>query len=410
MTPVAELASQKTFCILPWIHLHVLPDSRALPCCAADYDRPVGRLDAESFEAIWNGARLRAMRRKMLSGSSCDECRGCYAMEGSYGSSQRIQSNQRFAHHLPRIADTRPDGSLPWTGLPYWDFRFSNLCNFRCRTCTALLSSALYHDETKVVGRSLEHPQLISISARTNELWSLIEESVTEVEEIYFAGGEPLLMPEHYRVLDLLQSAGRSEVRLRYNTNLSLLTGKGRSVLEYWKFFEDVSIWASLDGYGARGEFIRKGQTWARTEENILRIKNECPRLRFSVSATVSVLNILHLFEFHRYLVTRGLIGVNQLHLNLLFGPPEFRVQVLTPALKKEARDLCNEHLLWLERHGADGRTTHGFLHLMDYMDAEDLQDRLPEWRRRMRILDEARNERGIEVFPELRTLLEERG
>ena len=106
------------------------------------------------------------------------------------------------------------------------------------------------------------------IKERTIEVWDQLEPHFDTVERIYFAGGEPLMMEEHYRILKRLIKMGRSEVVLIYNTNLSTLNLKKDSVLDLWPQFDRVVIEASLDGSGERGEFVRKGLVWEEWKEN----------------------------------------------------------------------------------------------------------------------------------------------
>ena len=34
----------KTFCILPWIHLYANPDGTVLPCCVGDWQQSMGNV------------------------------------------------------------------------------------------------------------------------------------------------------------------------------------------------------------------------------------------------------------------------------------------------------------------------------------------------------------------------------
>jgi len=225
------------------------------------------------------------------------------------------------------------------------------------------------------------------------------------VEEIYFAGGEPLMMAEHYEILDLLVSRKRSDVRLTYNTNLSRLHFRNRAVTGLWKLFEHVAVHASLDGYGARGEILRKGQNWETTERNIRLIREEASHVAVSVCATISALNLLHLPEFHRYMVERELVGINDLHLNILLFPPEYRSQILPAPLKAEARRRIERHLRFLADGGAGETLIRQFMQLLAFTEAEDRSSDVRAFIERNRKLDAIRNENCAAVFPELAEL-----
>ena len=116
-------------------------------------------------------------------------------------------------------------------------------------------------------------------------------EHIDDVEQIYFAGGEPLMMKEHYFILDELEKRKRFDVRLIYNTNFTVTSLKDRDVFSYWKKFDSVSVGASLDGMGKHGEYIREGTNWGEVELNRRRMMQECPNADFYISATLSILN-----------------------------------------------------------------------------------------------------------------------
>jgi sulfatase maturation enzyme AslB (radical SAM superfamily) len=85
-------------------------------------------------------------------------------------------------------------------------------------------------------------------------MWEQMQEHIPYLEQIYFAGGEPLIMEEHYRILKELVKREMFNVKLIYNTNFSRLNLKDEDVLDYWKLFNNVSIGASLDAMGPRAE------------------------------------------------------------------------------------------------------------------------------------------------------------
>ena len=98
-----------------------------------------------------------------------------------------------------------------------------------------------------------------------------LEEQIPYVERIYFAGGEPMMMEDHWYILELLKKYKRFNVRIMYNTNMSKLEHKGKSVLDYWKLWDKgkIEVWPSLDEFGERAELVRSGTVWPRTAKNI---------------------------------------------------------------------------------------------------------------------------------------------
>jgi len=118
------------------------------------------------------------------------------------------------------------------------------------------------------------------------------------VDEIYFAGGEPLIMPEHYQILDRLIELGRTDVNIRYSTNFSKLTFKGKHIFDYWKQFPNLELYISIDGVGKIGEYVRKGYDDKIFNQNVIDYKNSgIKHTDYAYAITYGTLNYLHLFD-----------------------------------------------------------------------------------------------------------------
>ena len=293
------LTENKSFCMLPWMHLHAFPDGRAYPCCFAQDKYPVGDLNKNSLEEVFNNDKMKKLRKNMLNGITNKECVKCYDQEKSGFFSLRFSSNKHFGHNIGLTDATKSDGSVDFV-IKYWDIRFSNLCNFACRCCGRLFSSNWYEDHIKVTGSPPNHAKIMRVGRTANDIWEQMLEQFDHVEQFYFAGGEPLIMEEHYRILKELDKRKMYHVRLIYNTNFSRLKFKDLEVLELWNKFDSVSVGASLDAEGKRGELMRTGTKWDQTVANRKRMLEICPQVDFYISATVGLINSLHIVDFHR--------------------------------------------------------------------------------------------------------------
>jgi radical SAM protein with 4Fe4S-binding SPASM domain len=207
--------NNKTFCISPWIHLHTYPNESVYPCCLTPRNFTVGNLKEKSLKEIWNDEPMKQLRQNMMNDKKSESCRRCYAFEEAGQTSMRNTLNERYHHHFDKVDVTDITGSYPDLNLVYWDFRFSNICNFKCRMCGPQLSTGWYED-TKKMYKIL--PSDVPQEVDPNKLWSQIEPLFDSVEEIYFAGGEPLIMEEHYRILKKLDEMKKYDVRIRYNS------------------------------------------------------------------------------------------------------------------------------------------------------------------------------------------------
>jgi len=395
------LKDSKTFCIYPWIHLHAYPTGEAYPCCHAEM-KPgvVGNCRDNTLEEIWQGEPMKKLRADMLSETPHAACTRCYEQEESGFFSGRRSANKHHGHHIKKLDDN------PFE-MTYWDIRFSNLCNLKCRSCGHIFSSQWYQDQAKLAGGDWkERNTVLNYAGRTEtDMWSQLEPHLDYVEQIYFAGGEPLLMEEHYRILDELVRRKRFDVRLIYNTNFTHTDLKGKSVFEYWKQFQSVAVGASLDDSGTRGEYIRKGTDWAVVEQNRRDMLAICPQVDFYISPTLSIMNAMHLPDFHREWVGAGLIRPQDLNVNILQDPAYFRIDIAPEEYKQKLEAKYRKHIDWLTEQDSLGRATQGFESAITFMNSTDNTHLIDTFWRKTHELDAIRNEHMLTVIPELKAL-----
>ena len=400
-----RLMESKTFCMLPWIHLHAWPDGRAYPCCLGNAKHPVGNFKEKTMKEIWNDEAMRTMRTNMLNDRPCKECSDCYEQEEFGFASMRNNSNKNFGQHIAEVDDTLPDGTTPNFKLHYWDVRFSNICQLKCRSCGSIFSSRWYDDDVKLWGKPLR-PRVQFAGRHEEDVWEQMQEHIPHLDQIYFAGGEPLIMEEHTRILKLLIEKGNTNVRLIYNTNLNELRYKKENVLELWKQFPNVCVAASLDDMGARAEIIRSGSDWLQVEQNIRDLKQECPHIDFMISPTLSMMNIWNFTKFHRYMVESGFIEAKDFNLNILQGPEAYRIDLLPLDLKEKFKQQFEEHIAWLEPIDTITRAVGGFKGAIEFMMAKDNSHLLEKFWTLVEDLDGVRNESLITVVPELEQIV----
>ncbi len=409
MTPKEKelLIDSDTFCMLPWLHLHAFPDGRAYPCCFALDQYPVGDLNKDSMETVFNSKDMKKMRLNMLDDKPSRQCTKCYDQEKSGFFSLRLSSNKHFGHNISMVDNTQLDGLADFV-IKYWDIRFSNLCNMACRSCGTWFSSNWYEDHKKLTGKPPNHAKIMRVGRTADDIWEQMLKQFDHVEQFYFAGGEPLIMEEHYRILKELDKRKMYHVRLIYNTNFSKLKFKDLDVLELWNKFDSVSVGASLDAEGKRGEFMRKGTVWKDTVANRKKMLEVCPQVDFYISSTVGLINALHIVDFHRNWVDQGLLKPQDFNFNLLQYPFWQRIDLLPDAYKQKVKEKYEKHLEWLRPRDPLTRATKGFESGLDYMMRRDNFDQFHKFKDGMQKLDVIRNENILEVFPELKELYNE--
>jgi radical SAM protein with 4Fe4S-binding SPASM domain len=402
------LIESEAFCMLPWMHIHAFPDGRAYPCCFALDQYPVGDLNKDSIETVFNSKGMKKMRLNMLDDKPSRQCTKCYDQEKSGFFSLRLSSNKHFGHNIGMVDNTDGDGSADCI-IKYWDIRFSNLCNMACRSCGTWFSSNWYEDHKKLTGKPPNHAKIMRVGRTADDIWEQMLKQFDHVEQFYFAGGEPLIMEEHYRILKELDKRKMYHVRLIYNTNFSKLKFKDLDVLELWNKFDSVSVGASLDAEGKRGEFMRKGTVWKDTVANRKKMLEVCPQVDFYISSTVGLINALHIVDFHRNWVDQGLLKPQDFNFNLLQYPFWQRIDLLPDAYKQKVKEKYEKHLEWLRPQDHLTRATKGFESGLDYMMRRDNFDQFHKFKDEMQKLDAIRNENILEVFPELKELYEKK-
>ena len=396
------LKRSKTFCIYPWIHLHAYPTGEAYPCCHAEMGvGQVGHCKENTLAEIWHGEAMNKLREDMLTETANPTCTRCYEQEQSGFFSGRRSANKHHGHHIKKLTTT------PFE-MTYWDIRFSNLCNLRCRSCGHIFSSSWYQDQARLAGPEWRGNNVpLNYAGQTEtDMWEQLLPHIDYVEQIYFAGGEPLMMDEHYRILDELERRERFDVRLIYNTNFTQTRLKDRSVFDYWRKFDSVAVGASLDAMGARAEYIRKGTDWAVVEDNRRSMMEICPRVDFYISPTLSIMNAWHLPEFHRSWVEQGLIQAQDLNVNILQDPAHYRIDIAPIKYKQRLRIKFEEHLAWLRPLDPLNRATVGFESAINFMMTTDNTHLLDTFWQKTHQLDDIRKERLLDVIPELQALL----
>jgi MoaA/NifB/PqqE/SkfB family radical SAM enzyme len=394
------LKDSKTFCIYPWIHLHAYPTGEAYPCCHAEMAYPVGNARFKTLEEIYRDAPMRSLREDMLNERPNPACGRCYEQEESGFFSGRRSANKHHGHHIKRIDDDKFQ-------MSYWDIRFSNLCNLSCRSCGHIFSSSWYQDQARLAGGDWkDRNQVLNYAGRTEtDMWEQLIPHLDYVEQIYFAGGEPLMMAEHYNILDELERRGRFDVRLIYNTNFTHTKLKDRTVFDYWKRFKSVAVGASLDAMGPRAEYIRKGTEWDTVERNREQMLETCPNVDFYISPTLSIMNALHLPEFHRSWSEKGYIKPQDLNVNILQDPAYYRIDIAPSAYKQRIEESYQAHLQWLRPLDPLNRATVGFESAINFMMATDNTQLIDSFWRKTYDLDAIRKESILDIIPELAAL-----
>ncbi|MCW5892238.1 MAG: radical SAM protein [bacterium] len=419
---LAELNApvRRSFCVLPWIHRFTNLGGEVQLCCTAE-DQPGSHLvtddgtpirvgDALGEDAIANCASLRRVRRAMLAGEWPDACARCLAAERAGSPSRRTHENALHAADIPRLlAETTADGVAP-VRVTSRDYRFGNLCNLRCRMCHPRASLPLLPEFVAARPGEFSDAELEATRHyawfRTPGFWDDFRRHCRTLGHLHFAGGEPLVIPEVARALDVCIEEGcASRIVLTFNTNATKLP---RAMLERWPHFRGVVLALSLDGVGAVNDYIRHPARWATIERNLRVIDDEHARLNVTaawVNTTVQVYNLLGLPDLVKYLHA----GFRFIHpipsLAPLTSPEYFDVRILPRALKREATRRLTALRAELAGRGTEApEQIDGILAHLHGRRASPL--RCADFRRVTAAFDRLRGQTLSDVAPELTPLM----
>lgn len=412
--PVEMAKSSKTFCIFPWIQQYVGPPGDVKPCCVYNNKDEIGNLKQNTLKEIWNNEKTKQMRLNFLNGIEEPSCDICNRRAG-LGHAHKNEYNRMFFDNDEEIrnivANTNPDGSLDEHKLYYIDVRYNNLCNLSCRSCAPHFSTSWVLDHRKLynITEKREKDDGFQFPGKTED--QALEEilpHLANAKMIYFAGGEPLMQKEHYEVLNKLIELGNTDLEIRYNTNFSNLKLKNYdNVLDYWKKFSNVHVYASLDGSHAKGEYWRNGLNWEQVIDNRKRMMDECPHVNFMISYTLSWPNAINLVEFHREWAELGYLKPEHMLVNPLDTPPYYCLKNIPDWKKREIEDRMNENIEWLKSFGHPYAIISMYETAIKFMWDDNgkyhtgLDESLKEFYKITTKLDDIRNQSFFDVYPE---------
>lgn len=381
---------QNTACRKLWNHFYVGTDGNVNPCCLADHRFPLGHIDKIDTDGLTT-VKAREIRSNMQQGLRNRACAVCYEKE-DHG----IQSSRQVfdpAGQTVKIRDI--------------DIRLNNICNFKCRMCSEYFSSAIQEETVKLYGKNavlgFEKISLDRITKKTRgqrleKILSLVDR---DLDSIYFAGGEPLITSEHYEILDRLVAVQNTDLKVRYNTNLSTLSYKQWNVIDKWCRFSDVTVGASIDASGAVAEYMRHGTIWQDIVINIQNIKQQAPHVKLQIASTVSGLTIENLIDLQNTWIDQGLFGVDDFKVQVLTSPRFLSPAVLPLHHKLRLNDIIKAHI----RRWAGTSLADQWQDVLQWMMSNDYTFALTDFAYRTRVLDIHRGESFDKVFPQFADL-----
>lgn len=439
-----------TFCPLPWNSINLRNNGDLRICCNTNSYSPqrgiMRKEDGTPYNAgkdDWNEARnaplLKEVRASMLKGEWHPECERCRQEEINGIRSRREYESEDWGETegdltINKARDiTLDDGTLDTTkqDIEFFDIRYGNFCNLKCRMCGPTDSHQWYEDFVKTSGKTeyKDTHDLIKLTKdpkgrwatdqydwfkNSNRYWNNFEKYTNKAKKLYIVGGEPLIIEEHTESLERLVANGTSmNIQIEYNTNLTNVTPK---IISLWENFKQVRIGASIDGCNEVFDYQRTPAKWAHVYKNVLKLDNNSNiNLKAWFAFTVTPYNVFHFPEFMKWKLTEsGLTKFNAIDgprpivtHHMCHSPKYFNVKVLPADVKQ---DVVNHYAIyreWILSTDYSEKIKKNFIKLLDgvekFMLSEDYsQEWLSHFIDQTTKLDEIRGQDIKTVVPQL--------
>ena len=305
----------------PFTGLATREDGAIKVCCRS---QPIGYIQDESLEQAWNNETMREVRRQVLNNERPDVCKPCFDLEDQGVQSLRqrhvagVIPEARINLYPDALDALNDDYTMPFE-FPTMEIKLNNLCNLRCRMCNPLDSTSWKDwNEVKLFYEKEDNILIPIIDALTDtpgsyigpfddspNWWNSFEKLLPHFRRVEFAGGEPLMDPYHYKILDRLAQYGEN-IELKYATNGTTLGIKGgRTIHDYWPKFKSIAVNVSIDGLHDVYEYIRGNGKFTEIEENV-RVFKSFPNVSRVVGAfTVQACNITQICDVIDYFLNQ---------------------------------------------------------------------------------------------------------
>jgi sulfatase maturation enzyme AslB (radical SAM superfamily) len=385
----------------------------------------------DRLEDSRNAEMMKSIRINMLNGEWSEECGRCKSEEDNGLNSRRIYESQQWKLTVDDArAKTAEDGSIKSEDFPlvYYDLRFGNFCNLKCRMCGPTDSSAWYEEWIQLTGSNKfkDTSGILEIKETKKGLevevfnwpeyepfWEQLESNIHNIEHVYFAGGEPMLIERHYDFLERCVNKGFAKnITIEYNTNMTTLPSR---VINLWKSFKQVRIGASVDGMGDIVEYQRYPVKWEKILKNLQTLDSLPSNIISWLAFTVTAYNVNHMIDFMKWkLSSSNFKRINStkrrpiITHHVAHHPKHLNVRVLPDAYKKQVTLRFEEFLDWIDQNSFEDHVkTHAkeiVNGVVSYMNSDSYYS--SEWNNFLKYtqdLDNIRNQNLTNIEPKFK-------
>ena len=308
-------------CPLPWTGIAVNPDGSVRNCAMSQ--RTLGNLKTASIDSILEGESNQHIRNSLKSGTwpvSCQMCEQRETVDPEF-------SNRAYQLKLHQDVAVDYNGAHALTQL---DLRWSNTCNYACVYCGPYFSSLW----------AAEMGEQVNAGRTTfDQLKEYTYDKLAGLQEVYLAGGEPLMIRENGELLDRLYAVN-PDCLVRITTNLSnLKTGVYAKI----KQFKNVQWEVSVEAVGKQFEYIRYPGVWSELESNLKQLITEWPQEQIGLTMNYFLLNANSIIETGQYLINLG-FDENRVAVHYLTDPKFLDARNLNEKYLEQTRDYLNSY------------------------------------------------------------------
>jgi radical SAM protein with 4Fe4S-binding SPASM domain len=317
----------KSICTLPWSGFELEPDGGVKNCVLAR--EKLGNINNSHIKEIISGPKNIDIKESMLKDNLPSSCAECHAVEKDRNNIMSISSRLYYHKELAKKIDMGFYDDVNNFALSHVDLRWTNSCNQACVYCSANLSS--------------KWAQELGVKVKSNtearrEVKDYVFDNISDLRNVYLAGGEPMLMKENLEFLKLLKDKN-PECSIRVNTNLST-TKTG--IFDLLCDFKNVHWTVSLETIEQEYEYIRHHGSWNDFQKN-LQIINKLDH-KVSFNMLHFILNYKSLFGCIDYLKGLGFHD-NSFVIGPLFTPRNMNILNLPDAMLQQVKQELNTRL-----------------------------------------------------------------
>ena len=344
----------KTFCPLPWNHLSADSSGSGRICCdgfemlKTNQGQAAFWKESKSLRSYFNSEDYKKIRLEMLNGERPSHCVHCFNQEDHGVRSMRRQFIDKYQSDIQKIINnTNEDGSINNPEIVYIDMALGNKCNLKCRMCSPWSSYIIGKDWQKM-GQSYNEAGAKGILEdkwyALSNTFQMIKEALPHVQTIFTTGGEPMLIRDHFKILEMIIEEGHAgHILLRYNSNQTFIPNK---IVDLWKHFKTVAFNCSIEGHGELNDYIRYPSKWQSLEKNIYFLDNlssEYKHIEIYIHTTLQAYNIFKIPELLSYLRCADFRSLHRFPFFIWVKKPEW----LSPSLfPKEMRAEIADRIL----------------------------------------------------------------